>query len=135
MALLDDIVSVLEDASVATFGTDLFAGGFPTAAPDECLALFTYAGQAGVDTFGLAAGGGPALEQPRVQVMGRGAYFDVVMAKVQAAYAALVAVVDQDINSKHYARIEAVSTPFGLGQDAKGLQRVGANFDVTKDPE
>lgn len=135
MALLDDIASVLEDASVATFGTDLFAGSFPTAAPDECLAIFVYPGAAGVDTFGLASGGGPRLEQPRVQVMGRGAYFDVVMARVQAAYAALSAVVEQDINGKRYARIEPQSPPFGLGEDSKGLQRCAANFQCTKDPE
>jgi len=132
MALLDDIAGVLEDAGVGTFGTDLFAASFPAEAPDDCLAIFEYSGGAGEDAFG---GGGPAIEQPRVQVMGRGGRYEVVRAKVHDAYLALLAVADQQLDGRTYQCINALQPPFATGVDAKGLHRVTCNFEVYKDPE
>jgi len=42
--LLDDIKDYLEQNDIGTFGADLFIGQLPPS-PDDCVALFEYAGE------------------------------------------------------------------------------------------
>jgi len=125
MAILDDLGAALESAGVGTLGTSLFLGEMPETAVMPVLALLEYPGEMGERTFG-----GPVTETPRVQILGRGATYPEVRAKVQDAYKALDGVYASSGTPALY--IQALQPPFRIGTDAQDRVLVACNIRAVR---
>jgi hypothetical protein len=122
--LLDDIKDYLEQNSIGTFGADLFIGQLPPS-PDDCIALFEYAGEP------------PDLhwngEYPGLQVMARGKSYPATRAKIESVKNILHGVTEKVINGTRYLLIQARQSPATLGRDENGRQLFVVNFRIIKE--
>lgn len=117
--LLDDIASYLE-----TIGSDIFKGYLPEQ-PDNCIALFEYAGEP------------PDLhsnvEYPGLQVLVRSKSYATGRQKIEKVKSILHGVAETMINGHRYLLISARQSPEALPRDENGRVIFVCNFRVIKE--
>lgn len=129
MAILDNIGTLLETEIVSlTLGTNLFLGRLPDE-PDTAVALFETGGEAPVNTMG---GGQYELEQPRLQVLTRGAAYSATHTLAMSVWLELEAIANSTLSSTLYQRITAVQSPFPLERDSLDRIIFSQNFRIQK---
>jgi hypothetical protein len=130
--ILQDLATLLQSASVATMGTDLFAGRMPPH-PDRVLSLYEYAGFAPLETLGAA---GMALDRPSVQMIARGGRgnYPEAHALLIAARDVLIGVVDTSTNGGRLLRVRAAGSITTLGEDDNERPRLSLSLDVVAEP-
>lgn len=133
MAVLDDVLRLLQDNAVGTIATDLFADFMPDS-PDALIAAFSVGGSP--PDFAGGPTGAPAIRNPTVTLWARAAERDPVaaQAKAEAAYQAMVGVVNQILqpSAERYLRIEPLQEPFLLKLDEQERPIVACNYEVMK---
>ncbi|MCM8901325.1 minor capsid protein [Caldicoprobacter algeriensis] len=124
--LLDDIALYLQQQGVGVIGTDIFKGQMP-AAPDNCIALFEYAGEP------------PDLhwpgEYPSLQAMVRNKSYAAGREKIEQIKDALHGLSETVINGHRYLLIQARQSPFFLERDENARAIFVCNFRVMKAKE
>jgi hypothetical protein len=130
-----DCRTLIEGASLGTFGTDLFIGSGANIPTDD----------GPITQLRETGGGGPEHTHdgpvtgsyvfPSVQLIVKAADHDVAMARAVAISAVLSAVRNQLINATWYRRIRRLQEPFDVGQldDSQRVQIV-CNFVADKRP-
>lgn len=122
--LLDDIKDYLEEKNVGTFGADIFIGALPPS-PDDCIALFEYAGEP------------PDLhwngEYPGLQVISRAKKYGMARGKIELVKNTLHGVVETTISGTRYLLIQAKQSPASLGIDENGRRLFVINFRIIKE--
>ncbi len=122
--LLDDIKDYLETNNIGTFGADLFIGQLPPS-PDDCIALFEYAGEP------------PDLhwpgEYPGLQVICRGNKYNACRGKIELVKNTLHGVTEEIINGTRYLLIQARQSPESMGKDENGRQLFVINLRIIKE--
>lgn len=130
MPWLDDIVTVLEDASVGTHGTDLFTttkSQVPKLAAG-CVRIIDTGGSGAEHTHNSTDA--PAWRNPSAQIMVSADTSDAAIAKAQAAHDALM-VRNRMINGNKYRRIDPLTEIRDMGIDDRGQVRYGFNVTGT----
>lgn len=129
MAILDDIGTLLAaQIGSLTLGTSLFLGRLPDE-PATCVALFETGGEPPVNTMG---GGLYEMEQPRIQVLTRGASYSATHALALSVWLELEAIVNETVTSSNYQRVTAIQSPFPLERDSQDRIIFSQNFRVQK---
>lgn len=123
--LLDDIALYLQQQGVGVVGTDIFKGQLP-ASPDDCIALFEYAGEPQDLTDAN-------LEYPGLQVLVRNKSYPAGRQKIEQAVRVLHGVSEQVINNVRYLLIQARQSPFLLERDENGRAVFVVNFRIIKE--
>ena len=119
--LLDDIKDYLEQENIE--GTIYLGQLAPS--PDDCIALFEYAGE----TPDLHWNG----EYPGLQVIARAKKYTDARSKIEQVKNVLHGVVEETINGTRYLLIHARQTPETLGKDENGRQLFVVNFRIIKE--
>ena len=130
--LLDDLASLIEGGGIATFGTDLYAGGLPET-PEEAVALIETAGREGKHVFGQAL---PAIEYPRVRIVARGTPNDYETPRntIEAIYQLLVQRSAETVaGGARYLSWDPIQPPYQLGKDKNERWMLGFNVEVYKE--
>jgi hypothetical protein len=121
--LLDDIATYLQSQGVGAVGTDLFNGSLPDE-PDNCVALFEYAGSP------------PDLhwngEYPGLQVRVRNTSYPAARAKIETVITKLHGLTETMLSDTRYLLIRANQSPESLGQDASNRVELVVNFSIIK---
>lgn len=122
--LLEDIGNYLQANGVGTVGTDIFLGQMPEA-PDNCVALFEYAGYS------------PDLhwdgERPGLQVRVRNKSYAAGRAKAEQIVQKLHGLAEGMLSGTRYLLIRAEQSPESLGRDANGRNEWVVNFAIIKE--
>lgn len=122
--LLDDIALYLQQQGVGTVGADIFKGQMPVA-PDNCIALFEYAGEP------------PDLhwpgEYPSLQAMVRNKSYAAGREKIEQIKDALHGLSETVINGHRYLLIQALQSPFFMQRDENNRAIFVCNFKIIKE--
>ena len=117
--MLAEIGAYLATKSVGTVGTDIFLGQMPDQ-PDNCIALFEYAGSP------------PDLhwngEYPGLQVRVRNKSYAAARSKIREVMAALHGLHEQTLSGTRYLLIKARGSPEILKRDASNRIELVLNF-------
>jgi hypothetical protein len=126
MAMLEDIGTYMQINSLGTVGTDLFLGLMPDE-PDNCTALFEYAGSP------------PDLhwqgEYPGLQVRVRNSSYQAGRAVIESIYDLLHGIFDTDLSGTKYLLIKAQGSPEVLKRDHNNRIEWFNNFAIIKERE
>ena len=122
--MLTEIGAYLATQNVGTVGTDIFLGLMPDQ-PDNCIALFEYAGSP------------PDLhwngEYPGLQVRVRNKSFAAARTKIGEAMTALHGLHEQTLSGTRYLLIKARGSPEVLKRDANNRVELFVNFEIIKE--
>ena len=122
--MLSDIGTYLKNQGVGTPGTDMFLGLMPDQ-PDNCIALFEYAGSP------------PDLhwngEYPGLQLRVRNKSYAAARTKIGEAMTALHGLHEQTLSGTRYLLIKARGSPEILKRDANNRVELFVNFEITKE--
>jgi len=122
--MLSDISTYLKNQGVGTPGTDMFLGLMPDQ-PDNCIALFEYAGSP------------PDLhwngEYPGLQVRVRNKSYAAARTKIGEAMTALHGLHEQTLSDTRYLLIKARGSPEILKRDANNRVELFVNFEIIKE--
>lgn len=122
--LLDDIATYLQTNGVGTVGTDIFLGQLP-ASPDNCVALFEYAGFP------------PDLiwsgERPGLQARIRNKSYSAGRTKAEQVVQKLHGLAESTLSGTRYLLVRAEQSPESLGRDANGRNEWVVNFAIIKE--
>lgn len=124
MSVMDDIASYLQTGGAGTVGTDIFKGNMPDS-PDECLAVYAYAGDVPDKSIDI--------ERPSVQIKTRALTAGDALDLAEQALAVLHKATSQTINGVLYYYISANQSPAHLGRDEKGRYMYAVNFNIVKE--
>lgn len=130
--LLDDLATIISGANIATFGTDLIAGGLPEE-PDEVVVLVETQGRRGGHAFSASQ---PAIEYPRVMVRVRGSAneYAETRERIESVYQLLVAKGAETVSGgARYLAWDALQPPYSLGQDRNGRYVFAFNVESWKE--
>jgi hypothetical protein len=130
--LLDEVGAYLEAQQVGQKGNDLFLGTRPEDPDYTILTVSEYPGMA-PEYQNDGASTGPVRERPQLQIIGRGADYESVRAKVQQAWVALSRVTNQLLSGVRYLEIRPNSSPALIGRDQNDRVLIGFNASVTKE--
>ncbi len=121
-----DIAEYLEDQTIGTVGTDIFAGFMPDD-PDNCIAIYQYAGN--------KPDLGQDLDTPGVQIVIRNSVLATALTKAKTVFDTLheATWITSMESGKSYYYIEATGMPMQTASDKKGLHHIIINFMVTKE--
>lgn len=113
--MLEALAERLRTASVAFPATDLFIGLMPDQ-PDRCVAIYEYAGASPLEVM---VDEQATIERPSVQIIVRAGRNDYPTARALAAsvQAALVDIVDEEIQGQRFLRVHALSSVNANGTD------------------
>ena len=121
MPLLDDLGLYLQDEGLGILGTDLFLGGIPLDAPDvvhqdNLTALAENTGFAPTSVHSIR---GPAVRQPAIDLLVRGAPYDYTTPRVQAQRVslALSAICNQQLSGAFYLWVRPLQSVYKRSQD------------------
>lgn len=130
--LLDDIAQILSTGGTTSDGT-LIKKGYMPEQPDAVVAIYETGGQGPIRAM-RSSPGQPVAEQPRIQVVVRGAANDYATPrlKINDIYRLLEGYGDQTVNGVRYLWIGAVQSPFLMRRDEVSRPMLAVNFDVTK---
>lgn len=122
--MLSEIGAYLATQNVGTVGTDIFLGLLPDQ-PDNCIALFEYAGSP------------PDLhwngEYPGLQVRVRNTSYAAARTKIGEIMTALHGLHEQTLSGTRYLLIKARGSPEILKRDANNRVELVVNFEVMKE--
>ena len=122
--MLREIGAYLATKSIGTVGTDIFLGLMPDQ-PDNCIALFEYAGSP------------PDLhwngEYPGLQVRVRNKSYAAARTKIGEAMTALHGLHEQTLSGTRYLLIKARGSPEVLKRDANNRVELFVNFEIIKE--
>lgn len=129
--IYQDIVPILEAASVGTFGTSLFWGELPSDPPtdaDPMVGVYENPGPGGV-----YAKDGRATEEGRLQVLARSESYATAMQKALDVYNLLDDLRTVTNTTSYYFR--ALQIPFDVGaQDEVGRTVISCNYQLKTYP-
>jgi hypothetical protein len=124
--VLREIGAYLATKSIGTVGTDIFLGLMPDQ-PDNCIALFEYAGSP------------PDLhwngEYPGLQVRVRNKSYAAARTKIGEAMIALHGLHEQTLSGTRYLLIRARGSPEVLKRDANNRVELFVNFEIIKESD
>jgi len=124
--VLKEIGTYLATKSIGTVGTDIFLGLMPDE-PDNCIALFEYAGSP------------PDLhwngEYPGLQVRVRNKSYAAARTKIGEAMTALHGLHEQTLSGTRYLLIKARGSPEVLKRDNNNRVELFVNFEIIKERE
>ena len=122
--MLAEIGAYLATKNVGAVGTDIFLGLMPDQ-PDNCIALFEYAGSP------------PDLhwpgEYPGLQVRVRDKSYAAARSKIREVMAALHGLHEQTLSGTRYLLIKARGSPEILKRDASNRIELVLNFEIIKE--
>ena len=122
--MLNEIGTYLQSQGTGTLGADLFLGLMPDQ-PDNCIALFEYAGSP------------PDLhwngEYPGLQVRARNKSYAAGRAKIEEVVKELHGLHEQVLNGTRYLLIKARGSPEVLQRDANNRVELFVNFEIIKE--
>jgi hypothetical protein len=122
--MLSDISTYLKNQGVGTPGTDMFLGLMPDQ-PDDCVALFEYAGSP------------PDLhwngEYPGLQVRVRNKSYAAARTKIGEVMDKLHGLHEQTLSGTRYLLIKARGSPEVLKRDANNRVELFVNFEIIKE--
>jgi hypothetical protein len=122
--MLNEIGTYLQSQGIGTLGTNLFLGLMPDQ-PDNCIALFEYAGSP------------PDLhwngEYPGLQVRVRNKSYATARTKIQEIYEELHGLHDQMLSGTRYLLIKARGSPEILKRDENNRVELFINFEIIKE--
>ena len=122
--MLKEIGTYLATQNVGTVGTDIFLGLMPDQ-PDNCIALFEYAGSP------------PDMhwdgEYPGLQVRVRDKSYAEARIKIEETIKKLHGLHEQILSSTRYLLIKARGSPEILKRDSSNRVELFVNFDVIKE--
>lgn len=122
--MLSDISTYLKNQGVGTPGTDIFLGLMPNQ-PDNCIALFEYAGSP------------PDLhwngEYPGLQVRVRNKSYAAARAKIGEVAKKLHGLHEQTLSGTRYLLIKAHGAPEVLKRDNNNRVEMFVNFEIIKE--
>ena len=122
--MLTEIGAYLATKSIGTVGTDIFLGLMPDQ-PDNCIALFEYAGSP------------PDLhwngEYPGLQVRVRNKSYVAARTKIEEAMTALHGLHEQTLSGTRYLLIKARGSPEVLKRDNNNRVELFVNFEIIKE--
>jgi hypothetical protein len=122
--MLSDISTYLKNQGVGTPGTDMFLGLMPDQ-PDNCIALFEYAGSP------------PDLhwngEYPGLQVRVRNISYAAGRAKIGEVAKKLHGLHEQNLSGTRYLLIKARGSPEVLKRDGSNRTEWFVNFEIIKE--
>lgn len=122
--LVRDIAQILQNNGIGTLGIDIFWGQLP-ASPDNCVALFEYAGEP------------PDLhsnvEYPGLQVLVRNKGYEAGRSKIEQIRSLLHGITETTLSSHRYLLIRANQSPEFLERDESGRAIFVCNFRVIKE--
>lgn len=124
--MLNEIGSYLQAQGAGTLGVDMYLGLMPEQ-PDNCIAIFEYAG----NPPALTHDGG--IERPGLQVKVRNTSYPAGRSKISEVVNVLHRLSNETINGTRYIFIRANQSPEPLGRDASGRQEFVVNFSVEKE--
>lgn len=124
--MLREIGAYLATKSIGTVGTDIFLGLMPDQ-PDNCIALFEYAGSP------------PDLhwngEYPGLQVRVRNKSYAAARTKIGEAMTALHGLHEQTLSGTRYLLVKARGSPEVLKRDNSNRVELFVNFEIIKERE
>jgi hypothetical protein len=124
--VLKEIGAYLATKSIGTVGTDIFLGLMPDQ-PDNCIALFEYAGSP------------PDLhwngEYPGLQVRVRNKSYAAARTKIGDAMTALHGLHEQTLSGTRYLLIKARGSPEVLKRDNNNRVELFVNFEIIKESD
>jgi hypothetical protein len=124
--MLTEIGAYLATKSIGTVGADIFLGLMPDQ-PDNCIALFEYAGSP------------PDLhwngEYPGLQVRVRNKSYAAARTKIGEVMAELHGLHEQVLNDTRYLLIKARGSPEVLKRDNNNRVELFVNFEIIKERE
>jgi hypothetical protein len=122
--MLKEIGTYLATKSIGTVGTDIFLGLMPDL-PDNCIALFEYAGSP------------PDLhwngEYPGLQVRVRNKSYAAARTKIGEVMEKLHGLHEQTLSGTRYLLIKARGSPEILKRDASNRVELVLNFEIIKE--
>jgi len=122
--MLSDIGNYLQVQGIGTLGTNIFLGMIPDK-PDNCIALFEYAGSP------------PDLhwngEYPGLQVRVRNKSYAAARTKIGEVMAALHGLHEQTLSGTRYLLIRARGSPEILKRDNNNRVELFVNFEIIKE--
>ena len=122
--MLREIGAYLATKSIGTVGTDIFLGLMPDQ-PDNCIALFEYAGSP------------PDLhwagEYPGLQVRVRNKSYAAGRAKIEEVVKELHGAHELTLNGTRYLLIKARGSPEVLKRDNNNRVELFVNFEIIKE--
>ena len=122
--MLREIGAYLATKSIGTVGTDIFLGLMPDQ-PDNCIALFEYAGSP------------PDLhwngEYPGLQVRVRNKSYAAARTKIGEVMEKLHGLHEQTLSGTRYLLIKARGSPEVLKRDANNRVELFVNFEIIKE--
>ncbi len=124
--MLREIGAYLATKSIGTVGTDIFLGLMPDQ-PDNCIALFEYAGSP------------PDLhwegEYPGLQVRVRNKGYAAARTKIGEVMDKLHGLHEQTLSGTRYLLIKARGSPEVLKRDANNRVELFVNFEIIKESD
>lgn len=124
--MLDAVGSYLQAQSIGTVGTDIFLGLIPDQ-PDNCIALFEYAGSP------------PDLhwngEYPGLQVRVRNKSYAAARSKIGEAMQKLHGLHEQTLSGTRYLLIKARGSPEILKRDTNNRVELVLNLEIIKESD
>lgn len=122
--MLTEIGAYLATKSIGTVGTDIFLGLMPDQ-PDNCIALFEYAGSP------------PDLhwngEYPGLQVRVRNKGYAAARTKIGEVMDKLHGLHEQTLSGTRYLLVKARGSPEVLKRDANNRVELFVNFEIIKE--
>lgn len=123
MSFLDDVINYIETAGIATFGTDMFAGSYPSTAPDQCILVKA--------SGGWAPSKEVPIRNPTIQVLSRAKYSPEAEAKLRKIYNLFhgeTAKHNYTIGSYYVLVSHAMQEPGDIGPDQQRRSEWSINF-------
>ena len=124
--MLSDIGNYLQAQGIGTLGTNIFLGLIPDE-PDNCVALFEYAGSP------------PDLhwsgEYPGLQVRVRNKSYAAARTKIGEVMEKLHGLHEQTLSGTRYLLIKARGSPEVLKRDNNNRVELFVNFEIIKERE
>lgn len=122
--MLNEIGTYLQSQEIGTLGANLFLGLMPDQ-PDNCIALFEYAGSP------------PDLhwegEYPGLQVRVRNKSYAMARAKIEQIRDLLHGLHDKKLSGTRYLLIKARGSPEVLKRDNNNRVELFVNFEIIKE--
>ena len=123
MSFLDDVIQFIETANVAVFGADMFAGNYPSTAPEQCILVKA--------SGGWAPNLYVPIRHPTIQVLSRALHSPDAEAKLREVYNLFhgeTAMHNYAIGSYRVLVGQAMQEPGDIGPDQQGRSEWSANF-------
>ena len=133
MTLLDDLAKRLEQAELGVYtedaGRNIYTSSLPES-PDEAIVIYEYTGLPPTWSHSSQA---PTHESPNAQIVVRSQLYEDARAKAQQAFIAISVHNWYAPSGIRYLHIMPAQSPFSIGIDQSGRERVGFNLNILKE--